>query len=71
MSSKLKEFKKNYSAAIDGKFRDLKIATAYVMNQCGFSIKAGPGVYLHPSKSGKAVVQKSCDGGAIVSFKAA
>lgn len=70
-SNKLNVFKKNYAATIDGHFKDLKIATAYVMNQCGFNIKAGDGVYLHPTKNGKAVVQKSCKGGALVSFKAA
>lgn len=70
-SNKLKEFKKNYAATIDGHFKDLRIATAYVMNQCGFSVYAGNGVYLHPERNGCAVVQKSCKGGAIVSFKAA
>lgn len=59
MSTTRVQFLRQYDVNIDGEFRDQQIAELYIMNQRGFNIKAGNGLYLHPTSNLTALLQKS------------
>ena len=58
----------NYDVAIGGTFRDPRIAELYIMNQHGYNVRAGEGLYLHPDKNSSATLQPGVEGKWLVSF---